>query len=314
MILLSNTDILTLQTLGTGKVDFTAYYADHTTESFALGANTGTVSSITTTNIVAAPTTAVTRQIRTVVVVNRDTTPTAQTVLIKKTVGSGVTFLTANTPLGTGESLEYLGERGWKVLDRQGAVKVQSTLSGPVSALALGPLAAGMGTTTRLHATDSAWGIYVGKSPRYPVSSLQVRWRTTIAAVGTTWAEMGVYVGTTRHSANNAGTGVSVANQLRCIGYADVSAAVATIATQTTTITMLTGLVLPPDEDVWIVFASVFVTSGCTLSASLHDDLASGSTSFITAASRRPSEDLGQAVSLSGVTTLSVGPTFQVYW
>jgi len=314
MLLLSNTENLTLQTLTPGKVDFTVYYADHTADTFTLGANTGTVSSIVHTHMVPIPNVAITRQVRTVIVVNRDTTPTAQTVLVKKTVGTGNTFLTANTSLGTGESLEYLGERGWKVLNRQGTVKVQSTLSGPVSSLALGPLAAGMGTATRPHLTGATWGIYIGKSPRYPVSSFQVRWRTTVAAAGTTWAEIGVYVGNSRHSANNAGAGVSVGMQLRCIGYADVSAAVATIAMQTTTITMLTGVVLPPDEDVWIVFNSDFATSGCTLSASLHDDLLSGSVCFLTSLSRRPSEDLGQTVALAGLTSLAAGPTFQAYW
>ena len=308
MILLSNTETLTLTTLGTGKVDYTAYYADHTPETFTLGTGQGTVSAVTTTTLVGTPLVATQRQIKTVIVVNRDTTPTAQTVVIAK----GSQLLTANVPLGTGESLEYLGDRGWNVLNRQGAVKVHSAISGPVSSLALGPLASGIGVTTRAPITGGVWSLYIGKSPRYPVSSLQVRYRTTVAGVGVTWAELGVYVGTSQHGANATSTMTMV--QARCVGYANVVTNVESIGIHNTTVPMLTGVVIPPDEDVWILYNSEFVTSGCTLSASLHDDLVSGTLAAFTAASRRPSVDLGQAVGLLGLGTLSVHPTFQVYW
>jgi hypothetical protein len=102
--------------------------------------------------------------------------------------------------------------------------------------------------------------------------------------------------------------------QARCVGYADVSANVALAVAHYTTINTMTGYAIPPNEDVWIVFNSEFATSGCTLSASMHDDLVSGTVTNVTIISRRPSVDLGQAVGLQGLGTLSVGPTFMVYW
>jgi hypothetical protein len=241
-------------------------------------------------------------------VVNRDTSPTAQTVLIKKST----IVLTADTPLGTGETLEYLGDRGWKVLDRQGKVKTQSAMSGPGSRLALGPCAAGMGTQSRVHANTQFWIVYVGKSPRYPVTSMQVRWRTTVAAVGTVWAELAILTGTTPHAANGAGTMSTV--QARVLGHANVSPQVDSIGIHNTTINTLTGIVIPPDEDVWIGFNSEFNTSGCTLSSSMSDDVISGAIALSTTVFRRPSVDLGQTLAIPGLLVLTVFPTFQVYW
>jgi len=313
MILLTNTtETLNIDTLTAGKIDYTAYYADHTSTTFTASSNQGTVSLATSTAFVAAPAASTQRQIKTIIITNRDTTPTAQTVFVKKSVAGVDTYLTANTPLGTGESLEYLERRGWKVLNRQGAAKYTSAIAGPISTVALGPQAIGIALSTRAHLNTACWGMYVGKSPRYPVTQLNVRWRATVAAVGTTWAEIGVYVGTSQHGANATATMAMV--QARCVGFADVSANVASAVTHYTTITTGTGLAIPPDEDVWIVFNSEFATSGCTLSASHYDDTLGGLVTFVTAQSRRPSVDLGQAVGLNGLGTLSIHPTFQVFW
>jgi len=313
MILLTNTtETLNVDTLTAGKIDYTTYYADHTSTTFTSSANQGTVSAIASSAFVAAPPASTQRQVKMILITNRDTSPTAQTVFVKKSVAGTDTYLTANTPLGTGESLEYLERRGWKFLNRQGGVKYQSAIAGPVPTISLGPLAAAMLTSARAHLNVACWGLYVGKSPRYPVTQLNVRWRATVAAVGTTWAEMGVYVGTSQHGANATSTMAMV--QARCVGYADVSANVALAVAHYTTINTMTGYAIPPNEDVWIVFNSEFATSGCTLSASMHDDLVSGTVAFITVISRRPSVDLGQAVGLQGLGSLSVGPTFMVYW
>jgi hypothetical protein len=313
MILLTNTtETLNVDTLTAGKIDYTAYYADHTSTTFTASSNQGTVSAIASTAFVAAPAASTQRQVKTLIITNRDASPTAQTVFVKKSVAGVDTYLTANTPLGTGESLQYLERRGWKVLNRQGAVKYQTAVAGPVPTISLGPVASNMMGTTRAHLNTACWGVYVGKSPRYPVTQLNVRWRVTVAAVGTTWAEIGVYVGTSQHGANCTTNPAIV--QARCVGFADVSANVASAVAQYTTINTMTGYAIPPDEDVWVVFNSEFATSGCTLSASHQDDLASGTIVFITAQSRRPSVDLGQAVGIQALSSLSVAPTFQVYW
>lgn len=313
MILLTNTtETLNVDTLTAGKIDWTTYYADHTSTTFTPSANQGTVSAIASTAFVAAPAASTQRQIKTVIITNRDTAPAAQTVFVKKSVAGTDYYLTANTPLGNGESLEYIDRRGWKVLNRQGTVKYHKAIAGPVPTLSLGPLAAGMMISTRAHLNTACWGMYVGKSPRYPVTQLNVRWRVTVAAVGTTWAELGVYVGTSQHAANATSVGSMI--QARCVGYADVSGNVASAVAHYTTINTMTGYAIPPDEDVWIIFNSEFATSGCTISASLHDDLVSGTVTFITVQSRRPSLDLGQAIGIQGLGTLSVHPTFQVYW
>lgn len=250
MILLTNTtETLNIDTVTAGKVDFTAYYADHTSTTFTPSSNQGTVSSISSTTAVSAPEASTQRQVKTLIITNRDVGPTAQTVFVKKSVAGVATFLTANTPLGMGESLVYSDRKGWKVLDRQSTIKTHSATAGPGSTLALGPGAIGMALSTRAHLNVACWGVYVGKSPRYPVTQLNVRWRVTVAAVGTTWAELGVYVGTSQHAANASSVGVMI--QTRCVGFTSVASNVASATQHYTTITMMTGYAIPPNEPVY---------------------------------------------------------------
>ena len=312
IFLTDTTETLNVVTTTAGKVDFTVYYADHTTSTFTPSANQGTISAIADTTAVSAPVAGAQRQVKTMIITNRDISPTAQTVFVKKHVAGVDTYLTVNTALGLGESLEYMDRRGWKVLNRQGAVKYKAAVVGTISSVSLGPMAIGMGDSARLHVTGAFWSTCVGKSPRYPVNSLRVRWRVSTAGVGYSWAELGVYVGSSPHGANATATMAMV--QSRCVAYANVTTEVATISRYDTTLTSPTGMVIPPGEDVWIAFNGEFVTTGCTLVASRQDDLVSGSVVFVTAAQRRPSVELGQAVSLPGLGVLAVAPFFQVYW
>ena len=123
MLLAATTESLELETSAAVSVDWSVYWADHTTTTFTPGAGQGNVATATTTTIVASPAASTQRQIKKISVRNRSSTA-AQTVTLKKDVSGTEYHETPPITLQPGETLVYLDGAGYTVLNAQGGAKV----------------------------------------------------------------------------------------------------------------------------------------------------------------------------------------------
>lgn len=132
MILLDSSD--SLQVLLAGAVATTqpvlyAAYADHGAGTFIPGSSSGATNGATAVNWIAAPAADHTRQAKYLSLYNADT---ATVVAMVRVVDNANNRILLKVSLLTGERLEYLDGKGFRVLDTGGAEKVTSVLSGNV--------------------------------------------------------------------------------------------------------------------------------------------------------------------------------------
>lgn len=123
MLLAAITESIELQTDVAGSVDWSVYWADHTSAAFTPGSGQGNIATATTTTIVAAPAASTQRQIKKISVRNRSTTA-AQVVTLKKDVSATEYHETPAITLQPGEALVYIDGAGYAVLKPDGSTKV----------------------------------------------------------------------------------------------------------------------------------------------------------------------------------------------
>lgn len=315
MILATTNETLNVDTVTAGTIDYEVYYADHTSTTFTANSTQGSISAITTTNVLSAPSAGTQRQVKTILLTNRDasTSGIAQTVFIKKVVSGTDYYLTPNTRLNPGESLLYTDKKGVEILNRNSVPKTYSYIMGPTGTLggSIGCQSARNGA--RVIANSNIWTTYVGKAPRNGITQISFRYRVVSAGVAIIAAEWGLYVAPTKLVAQPVSGTMDLAC-LYCMGWTDFSANAATIGNYTATITVGGHVPLREGDDVWLGAYNMFTTTGVGLDTCSVDDLTSGLFGTNTAPERRPSVDIGYNVQIPNLTSLSIPIITWVYW
>jgi len=151
----------------------------------------------------------------------------------------------------------------------------------------------GVATSSMTAVSETAYAKYVGAWSQ-TLTSLDVElFIHGVAAAGAGWAEVAVATGdyTAKASATN----------LTILGYADVDAEVKVASTRIEVKT-ISGISIPANKDIWILFAS----SHATTQASLRTDVTDFHGDARTRASTRPSTNLNTALqfdnSFAGIT------------
>lgn len=135
MIILKDINsILELLSSSTANLDYTISYVDIDATGATGNATEGTISSATTTIILAAPAAGTIRQVKTLTVVNRHAS-TTNNVTIQKDISSTNYLITTAVPLLAGESIIYMDGVGWTHYNSSGIEIVTSnvTLTGDVT-------------------------------------------------------------------------------------------------------------------------------------------------------------------------------------
>jgi hypothetical protein len=120
----ATTKVLELTTSSTANIDYALSYVDMTTSAFTPADSQGTINTVSTTVIVAAPAASTQRGIKSISVFNRHAT-TANTVTVKKDV-SGTEYCLFKAVLSAGESLQWTDGGEWCVFDPSGDKKVNN--------------------------------------------------------------------------------------------------------------------------------------------------------------------------------------------
>lgn len=127
MILLTTTnDTLELVTSSTANIDYYVAYVDITTTTFSPGSAQGTISSATTTTILAAPAASTQRQVKLLTVINRHATSSCN-ITLQKDVSATNYQLTGTYTLAPGECLRVDADGRVVVFDAQGREKQFAT-------------------------------------------------------------------------------------------------------------------------------------------------------------------------------------------
>jgi len=123
----ATTKSLELTTSSTADIDWAVSYVDMTTSAFTPADSQGTINTVGTTQIVAAPASSTQRGVKSISVFNRHAS-TANTVTVKKDV-SGTEYHLFKATLSAGESLQWTDGCEWSVYDATGDKKVNSPVN-----------------------------------------------------------------------------------------------------------------------------------------------------------------------------------------
>lgn len=123
IVLKPTTDSLELVTENASSIDYNISWVDHTSTGVTPGRSAGKVSSVTTSSLVAAPGSGVTRQIRGVSLLNT-TSGSASTIKVQVDNSSTETVMT-RVNLQPGDSLNYSDGPGWYTTDATGKHREQ---------------------------------------------------------------------------------------------------------------------------------------------------------------------------------------------
>lgn len=123
MYLVATTDTIELLTSSTANLDYVVNYADHTSTTFTPGSSRGTISSATSTVLLAAPAASTQRQVLSLTIRNRHAS-SANTVSVKIDVSGTEYLVTPAIPLASGESLEWLSHTGWLIYSDSGDIRI----------------------------------------------------------------------------------------------------------------------------------------------------------------------------------------------
>lgn len=127
----ATTKVLEVTTSSTADTDWVVSWVDATTTAFTPGDAHGTINTVSTTIIVAAPAASTQRGVKSISVFNRHAT-TTNTVTVKKDV-SGTEYILFKATLMAGESLQWNDGSEWCVYDAVGDKKVNAPTSAGVT-------------------------------------------------------------------------------------------------------------------------------------------------------------------------------------
>jgi len=293
ILLTATTHALEVETSGSTSVDYVASYLDITaaTEVIAPGSEQGTIASATSTTVLAAPGSGVTRQLKHLSVANRDATAT-QTITIKKDV-SGTEYGIIVMTLKAGESLEFVDGRGFRHFSPNGIEIVSSANLAAVPSVLMNPAFASANlTSVRTTTSAVAYAVYMGRAPR-SLTTVKLRLRVTTAAATITWAEVAIATGSINIGGNPT---------LTVRGYTDVSAVVNSTGLKSIDIAVSTGQAINEGDDLWAIYGAQATTVLVVRAQSIADDLQVGLQASL---SNRPSTNVGvtQSYTVESATT-----------
>jgi hypothetical protein len=125
LTLSATTQALEVVSSSTSALAVVASWGDLTSGGIDLGSNQVSISSATTTTIVAAPGASTDRQVKGITILN--TGSANNTVTVQKDVSGTNYIVTPAVGLAPGEALHYHATQGWRVLDVSGRIKVTAS-------------------------------------------------------------------------------------------------------------------------------------------------------------------------------------------
>lgn len=293
MILADTNDLIEIvsdATATTNELQWSSYYADHTTTTLTPAASNGLTNGTTPVTLVGSPAASTQRQVKFVSIFNNDTV--VHLITVRFDDGTNERIL-CRILLQVGETLQWTQEYGWRVIDPYGIRKEGTVLSIPKAAVYqnVGFNAANI-TGTRTITSTNTMAQYLGKA-EYAYTSCQLRYRITTAAATITWAEVAIASGTFNLGGNQT---------LTTRGFTDVSGSINSTGLKQTTVA-LTGVTA--GMDLYALIGNQAVTAA-VVRAGLGDDITTG---FASAAVARPSTMAG------GTTfTLAANSDSMIWW
>jgi hypothetical protein len=264
MLLDSTTDSLQVilgAAITTNQLPFVVSYNDMTSSAITPTKNVGTTNSTTAVDLIPAPSSSHTRQLRYCSVYNADTVPQLVTIRFNDNGTFRSVFVVTLLP---NETLQYAYGKGWNAYNSSGSVRVVG-INQTMSDIRIpeGFFAAGVATTlTMTSGTDYCF--YLGKADR-AYSTIYIQYNVTTAlGASITWAELAIYNGTP-----TIGSGITPTR----VGYTDCAAIFNGTGIKTTAVT-ITGV--QEGDDIWAVFGSVTSGTAMQIRAGVADDVSTG--------------------------------------
>ena len=291
-MILTGSDILRVTTTSAATLTVYAAYTDHGRERTARGRASTAISSATTTTVLSGPGAPTQRDVGMVAVANTHAS-TSNTVTIEHFDGTTATRVWAGV-LAAGESVVYAGG-AWSVRNASGVPKSAPLNSPNYSSVLMSPAFATANLTgTRSITSTNSYAVYVGKAPR-SITSANVRYRVTTAAITVTWAEVALATGSINVGGNPT---------LTVRGYADVSGVVTSTGQKTTSLSVSSGQSINEGDDLWVMYGNAATTVAVLRAQSIADDIQVGVFAFL---ATRPSLNVGnaQAYTIDGATALA---------
>lgn len=298
MLLTSTTDSIDVvlgANVTTNQLQLISSYTDTTSVGVTPGKRTTVTNNTTAVNLVSAPSSGVSRQLRYASIFNSDSRPA--TVTIRYNFNS-TTRIVLTTVLQVNDYIQYTHRTGWKVFNMNGQLRNVNNFN-TISEVRSQEFLLFIGVTTNVTtlSTGNTYCGYLGKATG-PYNTVAIN-NNIITAIGATisWFELAIYKGTP--SLNTSVT-------LTRLGFVDIS--------QTSTqggqnrVFMIPVSGVTPGDDLWAVYGvSTTGTAPTYRAADVADNISAG---FIqTAGNNRPSTTL----TLTG--TVSTTFTFpQTYW
>ena len=282
MNLTESTDIVRVVTSSAANLSVVACFVDAIDASAKYGRQTTSISSATTTTIVAAPSGQYSvRRIETIRIANTHAS-TSNTVTVQYYNGSA--FVLWSGVIAAGEVLGYDGKT-FTLYNTGGVPKLYGINSPNATSVMMSPAFATANlTSVRSITSTNSYAVYVGKAPR-AITSASVRYRVTTAAITVTWAEVALATGAPVVGGNPT---------LTVRGYADVAAVVTSTGQFTTSVTLSAGQAINEGDDVWIVYGNRASTVSVLRAQSIADDIQAGVFAYLTT---RPSLNVGSGQS-----------------
>jgi hypothetical protein len=291
--LTATTEILEVTTSSASEIQYCVEAADYapSTPAFTPVASQGSIAAATTTTVLSAPAGSTYRKIIHVTLVNVGLT--ANTVRIKKDISTTERALMGDVTLQGGESLVLDDSGRLHVYDATGRLKTTG-LSVRSSVLMNPAFASANLTSQRTITSTNTMAVYIGKAPR-SLTSVQLRFRVSIAAVTITWAEVALAKGPVSLGANPS---------LTVVGFADVSGVVNSLGQKSVTVSLSAGQTVDEGDDLWALVGNQATTALQVRAQSIADDIQVG---LQAARATRPSLNVGsaEAYTLDGPTVLA---------
>jgi hypothetical protein len=272
---------LNLETRSAVSIDYQVSYVDITSTTFTPGSAQGNINAIANTAIVTGPGSATVRQLKYCSIRNKSGTANT-TVIFKKNTGTTDFHITSPISLRAGEGVIYSEQGGFEVLNSNGIPYLISVQDAPAPSLTFPEWCSTAAiTTSKSLFSNTAWAIYVGKSP-CALSGVNIRYNVTTAAATITWAEVGLATGQLIANGNSA---------LTVVGTTDVSAVINSTGLKTTKIVATKPI--HEYDDLWILIGNQATTVAQIKQATIIDHHQQGIAS--SNVNTRPSNILGIA-------------------
>lgn len=274
-----------------------ASYQDHGRSRSQRLSTSSTISSATTTTFLSAPTAYASRTVDLFTIANTHAS-LSNTVTVQHYDGSTTTIMWSGT-LAAGERLAIVD--GFATVFNTAGIPKSAPVNSPnATSVLVSPLFATQNlTSVRSITSGNSYAVYVGKAPR-SITSANVRYRVTTAAVTITWAEIALATGSINVGGNPT---------LTVRGYADVSGTVTATGRFTTSVSVSSGQAINEGDDLWVIYGNQASTVAVLRAQSIADDLQVGVFAYL---STRPSSNVGNTQAYTIESATAIMPWFAV--